>query len=349
VLSYATISPGDSMTDAELSERARVWGRELEESRRFSRSSVLVAELGEGSDLRGVIVEAEAGAPPLFDGGAAYASMALPFVDGRRATLTLKAGPNLGAASYRDEAAADLPLVLDAGLVYANDLIETGKISGNRLSASIGFGPRLGPLSDLLLRARAGTRFAALEAALELGGFSLLGIEGLDGTLIALGDSYPSPPAERLEALADLRFGLGRATASLAAAAGRSSAAVDSSERFDLRSGDAYLRGPELGPGSVAAFALGRADVDCSVMNIRLASWLPLSFGPFAFCEAVLVPPEAGAVRLLAGAAGFGLRLKLGPPVGVTADVGYALSDRGRGALVITVFSLNPLSGEELR
>lgn len=359
VLSYATLSPGDTMAEAELDERARTWARELDESRRFSRSSVLVAELDDGSDRRGVIVEAETGATPIFDGGPAYASAALPLLDDRRTTLTVEAGPNLGSVAYRDEALRDAALVMDASLGYANDLLETGSFSGNRLSGSIGLGPRIGPVSDVIFRARAGSPigddaggyrpFVALEGALELGGFSLLGIERLDGSLIALGDAYPGSSAHRYEAASSLLYGFGPATLSFAAGAGLSAGALDPSELFDLRSGNVFLRGPEPHPDSVEEFAIGRVDVDYTPFRLPLASWFPLFVGPFAFCEAAFVPIDVVAAPRLEGAAGAGLRLKLGPPVGVTVDLGYALSDRGVGALVISVFSFNPLLGEDLR
>jgi len=357
VLSYATVSPGDSMTDAELGERARTWGRALDESRRFPRSSVLVAELGEGSDRRGVIVEAETGATPLFDGGMAYASMTLPLLGGRRAALAVAAGPNLGSVSYRDETLGDGPFVLGAGLSYANDLLETGRFSGNRFSGFLGLGPRLGSFSDVLLRARTGLPleaadsgpFLALGAALELGALSLFSIDGLDGSLVAQGDWYAGISGFRYEAGSNLLYGAGPATVSLAAGAGASFGPIEARERFDLRSGEGLLRGPEPYSESVGEFVLGRVDVDYSALKLSLASWFPTFLGPFAFCEAARAPTGADAAPLLSGAAGAGLRVRLGPPVGVTVDVGYALSDRGVGALVIYMLSFDPRLGKELR
>ena len=360
VLSYATISPGDAMTEADLEERARTWERELDESGRFSRSSVMVAELGDGTDSRGIVVEVETGATPLFGGGEAYVSAALPLLDGRRTTLGVQAGPNLGSIAFRDEVLEDMPLVFDSSLAYANDLLETGGFSGNRLSCSIGFGPRLGPVSDILVRARAGlplgdlageyAPFVAVEGALELGGFSLAGIEGLDGALIALGDAYPGSSARRLEAESNLRLSLGPATISLTAGAGLSSGSLDPSELFDLRSGNVFLRGPEPYPGPVDEFSLGRVDVDCTALKLTVAPWFPLFLGPFVFCEAAFSPLVfGGSTPRLSGAAGAGFRLRLGPPVGVTVDIGYAFSDQGVGALVIAVLSQNLLTGEDLR
>src|SRR5208337_38877 len=123
VLSYATISPGDAMTEADLEERARTWERELDESGRFSRSSVMVAELGDGTDSRGIVVEVETGDTPLFGGGEAYVSAALPLLDGRRTTLGVQAGPNLGSIAFRDEVLEDMPLGFDSRLAYAKDLL----------------------------------------------------------------------------------------------------------------------------------------------------------------------------------------------------------------------------------
>lgn len=359
VLSYATLSPGDSMTEAELERRTWTWGRELDKSGRFSRSSVLVADLGDGSDRRGIVVEAETGAVPVFGGGAAYASVALPLLDDRRTTLGIQGGPNLGSIAYRDEAFGDASLVLDGGIAYANDLLETGGFSGNRLSGSIGIGPRLGPVSDFIVRARAGTplgdgageygRFVAVEGALELGGFSLSGIEGLDGALIVLGDAYPGSASRKVEAESNLRLELGSATISLAAGAGIAYGALDPSELFDLRSGAVFLRGPEPYPDPVGEFSLARIDVDCTALKLPVTSWFPFSLGPFAFCEAAFVALDADASPSPSGAAGGGLRLKLGPPVGLTIDIGYAFDDRGVGALVVSVLSQNLLTGEDLR
>ena len=365
VLSYATLHPGEVLTWDEVRLKASSWARELEESRRFSRSSVLVTALGGEPERCGVIVEAETGAVPLFDGGPDYGSIALPLLGDRRATLAFAAGANVGRIAYRDEAIGGKPWVLDSNASYSNDLLDSGDFSGNRLSGSIGVGPRLGPLSDILLRARAGAplgdgsedskAFSALEVALELGGFSLLKVDKLDASLISLGDAYLGTSVFKLEVVSNLRYEFGPATLSLAAAAGSVSDHIDPGELFELRHGEPYLRGPESFPYSTSRFALSRIDADCKILGFPVLPWLRLSLGPFAFCEAVAAPIDAQPFRLLGasapmeGAAGAGLRLRLGAPVGITMDIGYAMSDRGEEALVFDVFSINPLLGEDLR
>ena len=263
----------------------------------------------------------------------------------------------MDSVSYRDEALGDRPFVLDAGLSYANDLLETGSFSGNRFSGFLGIGPRLGPQSDILLRARTGLplddgdskSFIALEAALELGTLSLFAIDGLDGFLVAQGDWYAGTSGLRLKACSSLLYAFGRASVSFVAGAGILSGPVEERERFDLRSEEGLLRGPGPYLESVGKFLLGRVDVDYSALKLSLASWFPTFIGPFAFCEAALAPAGADASPQLSEAAGAGLRVRLGPPVGVTVDIGYALSDRGVGALVIYVISRNPQFGKELR
>jgi hypothetical protein len=365
VLSYATLHPGEVLPLDDVRQKARAWARELEESRRFSRSSVLVTALGENPDRCGVIVEAETGAVPLFDGGPDYGSMALPLLGGRRATLAFAAGANVDSVAYRDEALGGKPWVLDSRASYSNDLLDSGDFSGNRLVGSMGVGPRLGPLSDILFRARADApldagsedskAFSALEVALELGGFSLLKVDKLDASLIALGDVYLGASALKLEVVSNLQYEFGPATLSLAAAAGSVSDHVDPGELFELRFGEPYLRGPESFPYSTSRFALSRIDVDCKLLGFPVLPWLRLSLGPFAFCEAVAAPSDTASFRPLnagiplEGAAGAGLRLRLGAPVGITMDIGYAMSDRGEGTLVFDVFSINPLLGEDLR
>jgi len=69
-------------------------------------------------DSRGLIVEAEAGAVPVFDGGAAYASMALPLAGGRRATVAMEGGANRASLAYRDEVFRDRPVVLEGRIIY---------------------------------------------------------------------------------------------------------------------------------------------------------------------------------------------------------------------------------------
>jgi hypothetical protein len=358
VLSYATLAPGDSMPEAELEARTLAWERMLAESGRFSRCSVFPVEGDGDPERRGVIVEAEAGAPPLFGGGPAYGSMVLPLLGGRRSSLAFEAGPNRGSIAYRDDALGDLPLVLAGRLDYANDLLETGAFSGHRASASLGIGPRIGALSDILLRAREAvplgpgnegtTSSFALGALLELAGLSLFGIPGLDGELALSGDAYPGSSARRSEAVSGLRARLGPATLSFSGGFGLSSKALDPRERFDLRAGDAFLRGPEGDAEAVEGFVLARADIDIAVLRLSPASWLHLSLGPFAFCEAVLAPlsafsrPDGGLVGRAMGAAGGGLRLRLGPPIGVCADIGCAASDRGEVALVFSILSRSP-------
>jgi hypothetical protein len=229
VLSYATLGPGDSMGEAELRTKVDRWARELEESRRFSHSSVLVAELDGEPGRFGVVVEAEPSYTPLFDGGAAYAQIDLSLFGGRRDSLAFQAGPNLASAAFRDEALGDGPIVLESSLAYANDLLDSGSFSGNRLEAALAMGPRLGPQSDFLLRVRAclspdggaAAPLFAIEPTLELAGLSLLGLRRLDGSLSLRGDAYPGQASLRCDASSDLRFGTerwsGRARGSCAA------------------------------------------------------------------------------------------------------------------------------------
>jgi hypothetical protein len=188
-----------------------------------------------------------------------------------------------------------------------------------------------------------------LGAALELGALSLLAIDGLDGSLVAQGDWYAGTSGFRYEAGSDLLYAFGRASISLAAGAGISTGHVEARELFDLRSGEGLIRGPEGSSESVGEFALGRVDLDYSALKLSLVSWFPIYLGPFAFCEAAWAPAVSDSTPTISGAAGAGLRIRLGLPVGVTVDVGYALSDRGVGALVIYMLSFDPRLGKELR
>jgi hypothetical protein len=352
VLSYTDLSPGDSLSEAELEARAATWDRALAESRRFSRSSVLVVEVGEEGSRRGLIAEVETGAVPIFGGGNAYAAATLPLVGGRRASLALEAGADRATVAYRDFGAWGLPLVLEAGLGYRNDLPTEGRFVGHRLAPAFGLGPRLGRFGALLLRARAelalggGAPYSALAAALELRGLDLVGVERFDGSLSLSVDSYPGSSALRYSAEARLELARGAATIALEAGAGLSSGPLDSRELFDLAAGSlAYLRGPEAGTEGLHSFALGRLELDLAAYRRRAATWLELAIGPFAFAELALAPlvgdSPGGAIAL--GGSGGGLRLRLGPPVGIIADLGYAFGSRASRGLVLSIISKRPL------
>ena len=154
VLSYATVCPGDELADSRLEARASRWERALVISGRFSLARVYVVELegagAEGGPRRGLIVEAEPVDAPCFDGGAAYASVELPLFRGFRESVLVDAGVNRAELAYRDDTLGDAPFVLASSLRYDNDLLQTGCISGNRLSGSLALGPRLSSYGDLL-------------------------------------------------------------------------------------------------------------------------------------------------------------------------------------------------------
>jgi hypothetical protein len=346
VLSFATVAPGDSLPEARLEAKARLWERSLAESGRFSRATVLVTEAADDPDSRGLIVEAEAGAVPVFDGGAAYASMALPLAGGRRATVAMEGGANRASLAYRDEVFRDRPVVLEGRIIYENDLIETGTFVNNRLSAGLGFGPRLGPLGDVLFRVRgklpldngAGV-LLALDAELELTGLSFFGIEGLDGSLESLGSVYPGSTALRLEAESGLRLKLGAWAFACDAGLGLSSGALDSGELFRLDAGNLMLRGPEGWDRRTTGIRFARLDVRVAVLDCRLASWLSATLGPFAFAEAAKADDYQGQLEGIGG----GLTMSFGSPVGVTVDLGYSLDASGEGALVFSASSKKSL------
>jgi hypothetical protein len=232
------------------------------------------------------------------------------------------------------------------GLRYDNDLIEKGVFSGNRFSASFGLGPRLGPLGDLLLRGRcllpldesdgSGPLFS-LDAVLELSALSLFSLRGFDIRFSAVGSAYPGSSALRLLAAYELRLGLGAWSLSCESGLGLSSGELDSRELFDLESGELELRGPEGRDKEVSGAAIVRLELGLEALRWSFASWLSASLGPFAFAEGAL----AGSTSLadaLAGAGG-GLRLKLGSPIGLTVDFGYAVDQSGQGALVFSTTS----------
>ena len=156
VLSYSPLRPGDAMGESELAAKAQLWERTLEVSGRFSKATVFVVELESDPSQRGIVVEAQALDAPIFGGGAAYGSMILPLVSGRRTSLSVAAGANKASAEYRDDSLGDLPLVLDGRLSYDNDLLDSLSFSGNRLSGGIGIGPRLSPLCSLIAGIRGG-------------------------------------------------------------------------------------------------------------------------------------------------------------------------------------------------
>lgn len=341
VLSYAPFAPGDSMPIDALRSKARDWERSLQESGRFAKASVFLTEPS-GDGRLGAIAEVEPLELPLaFDGGAAYGVATFPLAAGRRAALSLVAGANKDAIGYRDEALGDHPLVLEAGAAYDNDLLETGKFDGNRLSALFGLGPRIGPLGSLTARIRgvlpldAGEAgLLAVEGSLDFARLALFGAEGLDGFLDAVGSAYLGSTALRGAVSSELRLIEGDVKLEVFADGGLASAGIDTRERFDLGSGGFALEGPE-GEGACASrLLLGRFEFGYSFLHLPAASWFALSAGPFAFAEAAL-----GDSAIPYSGCGLGLRLVFGPPVGITADMGYAFGGDGSRGLVLSVTS----------
>jgi hypothetical protein len=350
VLSYASFFPGDDMSATELESRSRAWERSLEESGRFTRASVYIVEIDGSPDARGAIIEAASGATPCFDGGAAYASMTLPLVGGKRASLAMEAGANRAAVFYRDDAFCDLPIVLATGLRYDNDLLETGLFAGNRLSGSLGLGPRLGPLGDLLLRGRcafplddSAGALVSVDVVLELSALSLFDLRGLDFSFSASGSAYPGTSALRFLAGSVLQLALGRWDLSCEAGLGLSAGELDSRELFAMDSGELELRGPEGDDRDVSDAAIIRLEGGLEALRWNFASWLSASLGPFAFAEAALVAPTAlldwASAAETIGGLGGGLRLKLGSPIGLTVDLGYSVDRVGEGSLVFSATS----------
>ncbi len=231
--------------------------------------------------------------------------------------------------------------MLEAGAAYDNDLLETGKFDGNRLSALFGLGPRIGPLGSLTARVRgvlpldAGEAgLLAVEGSLDFARLALFGAEGLDGFLDAVGSAYLGSTALRGAVSSELRLIAGNAKLKVFALAGSPGPESTTRERFDLGSGDFALEGPE-GEGACAPrLLLGRLEFGYPFVRLPAASWFELSTGPFAFAEAALgdsVIPYSGC--------GLGVRLVFGPPVGITADIGYAFGGDGSRGLVLSVIS----------
>lgn len=321
--------------------KARDWERSLQESGRFSKATVFLTEPNDEGKL-GAIAEVEPlDLPVLFDGGAAYGEATFPLASGRRAALSLTAGVNKASIAYRDEVLRDHPLVLEAGAAYDNDLLENGRLEGNRLSTYFGLGPRLGPLGSVTVRARGllpldpgAAGLLAVEGSLDLAGLGLFGAEGLDGFFNAVGSAYPGSTALRGVVSSELRLIEGDATLKAWAQAALASAGIDERERFDLDSGDFALEGPEGKGASESRLVLGRFELGYSLVRIPAASWFTLAAGPFAFAEAAL----GDSAFPFTGAA-LGVRLAFGPPVGITADIGYAFGNDGSRGLVLSVIS----------
>ena len=348
VLSYSALRPGDTLAETELVAKALSWERSLEASGRFSKAAVFVIELPDYPQKRGVIVEASPLDAPLFGGGSAYASMDLPLFGGRRTSLAMIAGANKDAVEYRDDAFRDLPLVLDSRLEYDNDLIDKDSFVGNRMTGSFGLGPRLGPLCSLVLSARGcvpfdsvqdSSAFIAIDADLEYERPSLFDLKGFDLSLSTTLSAYPGSSALRLEAQSSLTVPLGETNLECEAGAGLSSGALDSTEFFDLHGGPLFLLGPEGYDKEASEVELARLDYGAPILHAPIASWLEMSLGPFAFAELARSNTDSG---LLAGAGG-GLRLKLGSPVNLTMDFGYAIDQDNVSGFVLNAAALTYL------
>jgi hypothetical protein len=341
VLSYATIVPGQAFGDEIISRRARAWERELLDSGRFSLARVYVVELEPDEENRcGIIVEAAPPDAPWFFGGAAYASITLPLLGGRRTILGIEAGANRAGIYYRDDALADRPLVLVSWLRYDNDLIETGAFSNNRAEAGLGLGPRLGNLGDVLARARClvpleeggGSPLIATDAVIELYLANLMGCEGLCLVASATGSAYPGHSALRLIAEPELSYERGPFNLECSLFYGRSFDSLDPREFFQLGSEGLGLRGPESqGEAEESAKSL-RLEGDAAAVRWSFGSWLPASLGPFAFIEAAIADSSDPIA-----AVGGGIRLRLGAPVGLWCDLGYAIGKDGAGCIVFNV------------
>ena len=348
VLSYSTLRPGDTLAETELAARALSWERALEASGRFSKAAVFVVELPDDPQKRGAIVEASPLDVPLFGGGSAYASMDLPLFGARRSSLSMIAGANKDAVEYRDDTFRDLPFVLDSRLEYDNDLIEKSSFVGNRVTGSFGLGPRLGPLCSLVLSARGcvpfdsvqgSSAFIAIDADLEYERPSLFDLKGLDLSLSTTLSAYPGSSALRLEAQSSLTVPLGETCLACEAGVGISSGALDSTELFDLHGGPLFLLGPEGYDKEASEVELARLDYGAPILHAPIASWLEMSLGPFAFTELARSNTDSS---LLAGAGG-GLRLKLGSPVNLTMDFGYAIDQDSVSGFVFDAAALTYL------
>ena len=346
VLSYATVRPGDELADAELEARASRWERALAISGRFSVARVYVVELeGAGADggpRRGLIVEAEPVDAPCFDGGAAYASVELPLFRASRESLLVAAGANRAELAYRDDTLGDAPFVLASSLRYDNDLLQTGRVTGNRLSGSLASGARLGSYGDLLGGCRIETPLAAppeggepllvaADLTLELVFPELLGIRALDADLSTTGSAYPGSTALRLFSRSELWLDRDPFDLKAAASLGLSSGGLDGRDLFSpgVEGLDLMGRDGERNAAREAA-ALG-VDCDLALMRWTFGSWLPATLGPFVAAQGAILDSSALA------SLGAGLRLRLGPPVSLWCDLGWALDREGEGALVFAV------------
>jgi len=342
VLSYSPLRPGDAMDKSELAAKARLWERTLEVSGRFSKATVFVVELESDPSQRGIVVEAQALDVPIFGGGAAYGSMILPLVSGRRTSLSVAAGANKASAEYRDDSLGDLPLVLDGRLSYDNDLLDSLSFSGNRLSGGIGIGPRLSPLCSLIAGIRGGlplgaaggsSGYWAIFSDFDYARLWLFGVRGLALSLFAEASDFPSSAALKLESTARLDARLGPIAFTALAACGFSRGGLDERELFDLESGRFALSGPEGAGMKASRFEGARLDCGAQLIHFSLASWLTLSLGPSAFGEAI----RADDSQELLAAVGGGLRMTLSLPVGLNIDLGYAAAQDGRGGFVFKV------------
>jgi hypothetical protein len=344
LLSYSPLKPGDALSETELAAKAELWERSLAESGRFSKASVFVVESEGDPGKRGVIVEAEPLDSPLFGGGAAYASMALPLLGGRRASLAMAAGANTASLAYRDDAFRELPLVLEASASYDNDLIESGSFSGNRLSGDFGIGPRLGPLCSLVAGIRGclpfdevqgSSPYLALDARLEYSRPMLFGLPWLGLAFSSIATDYPLSGALRLAARSRLSAKLGASELSCDSGLGLSTGSLDLRERFDLERGGFALKGPAGSSETARRIGLGRFDWCAPLFSLPLATWLTVSLGPFAFGEIAFVDDDTQA----RAAAGTGLRLMLGAPINLGLDLGYAFDQGGAGGIVFDLSS----------
>jgi hypothetical protein len=352
VLSFASFEPGDRLSGLELEKKASRWERALEDSGYFSRAAVYVVEIEGEAEVRGVIAEVTLGTSPGFGGGSAYASIRLPLAGGQRSTLSAQAGANRVGLGYRSDTLGDARFVLSSGLSYDNDLLSKGGFVGNRISATAGIGPRLGPLADLLVQARcslpldeeAGTSIlTAIDGVLECSEYSLFGLSDLDLSASAMVSAYPCSSGLRLMAASRLRQGLGPVGISLVSGLGLSWGALDSRELFPLGSGSLELLGPEGSRSPVADTAVARLEASFQGPRLRLASWLSALLGPFVFAEAGLVGSRADTLFVAEGSslagAGGGFRLFLGSPVGLAIDLGYGFDRSLKGGLVFEVRS----------